>query len=247
MGNSRPGRLSRRAIDREVRHWPQCAAVRAAVRVRKCGPPGRERADRRGRDRRRRPRRPVAASAARGRPDRGAVRLQSAAGRGLQGQQEGRLARLPGLSQAARPQGHRRGDRGHRRVPARAALHSRLSRRGKDVYAEKPLDALHPRGPRPGRRRAQARAHLPGRLAAALDGDEPRRLRTGAQRRPGQGAGSARGQLHRAARTRRPSRCPRSRCPPGSTGTSGSTRPPCGRTTRSGWAGCAGGTSPAAR
>ena len=113
-----------------------------------------------------------------GRTDRRPVRLQSAPGRRLQGQEEGRLARLPGLSQDPGTQRHRRGDRGHGRIPAGAALHPRLPGR-QGHLRRKAVDPLYPRRARAGRRRAEIQSHLPGRHAAALDGHEPDRLRTG--------------------------------------------------------------------
>ena len=102
-----------------------------------------------------------------------------------------RLARLPGLSQAARPQGHRRGDRRPRGEFQRVLPCIHACQAGKDVYAEKPLTLYI----REGRAlvdavRRYSRVLQVG-IAAALDGHEPRRLRIGPQRRLGQAPRSA--------------------------------------------------------
>ena len=56
---------------------------------------------------------------------------------------------------------------------------------GKDVYAEKPLTLYVAKAGR-WSSRAALQSCVAGRLAAALDGDEPRGVRTGPQRRLGQ-------------------------------------------------------------
>ena len=208
--------------------------------------PGAERADSSRRDWCRRPGHAAVGAIARRRPDCRLVRLQSAPRRRLQGQERGRLARLPGLSQNPRPQRHRRGDRRHRRIPARAAVHSRLPGR-QGCLRRKAADALHPGRPDAGRRGPPARPHLASRHPAALDGHQPRGLRIGPQRRLGKTAAKS-APWPMAARSRAPpSPSPSSPFRPGSIGTCGSTRPPSAPSTAPGWAGCAGAISPAAR
>ncbi len=92
---------------------------------------------------------------------------------------------------------------GHRRIPAGAALHPCLPG-GKGHLRREAPDVVHPRRPRAGQRRAQARPRLPGGHPAALDGHEPHRLRVGSQRRPGQGEGSAGAQLPQLRSLARP-------------------------------------------
>ena len=101
---------------------------------------------------------------------------------GFKAKHKGELAHLPGLPQDSRPQGYRRGDRRHGRVSTRGALHPRLPG-GQGRLRRKAVDALHPRGAGAGQRRAALRSRPSGRLAAAVDGNEPRRLRTRPQRR----------------------------------------------------------------
>ena len=115
------------------------------------------------------------------------------------------VGRLPGLPQDARSQGHRRRGRRHARPRPGVRLHPRLPGRQGRLRREA-ADGHHRRGPRAGQRRAQARARLPGRLAAAVDGDEPIRLRVGPQRRHRQGPRGPGRQLHRPGRLHGPAR-----------------------------------------
>ncbi len=112
------------------------------------------------------------------------MRLQSAPGRGVQGQEKGILAGPPGLSKTLGTQRHRCGHHRHGRVSAGAALHPRLSGR-KGHLRRKTIDALHPGRPRAGECGAAMRPRLAGRLATTVDGHEPDRLRVGAHRRLG--------------------------------------------------------------
>ncbi len=157
------------------------------------------------------------------------------------------LARVSGLSQDAGPQGHRRGDRGHRRISAGACPASTPARPAKTSMPRSRSRSTSAKAARWSTPCGSYDRVFAGRHAAALDGDEPRGLRAGAQRRAGQGAGSPGHQLLWGRGFARCRTRPDSPCPRGSIGTCGSTRRPSGRSIRTGWAGCGGGISPAAR
>ncbi len=152
---------------------------------------------------------------------------------------------LPGLSRDVRQREARRGHHRHARSCPHAALHPCRAGRARCVR-RKAAHRVHPRRPRAGRRRAQAQARVPGRHAAAHDGDQPLLLRVHPRRQDRQSETSLGRQLPRPATLRRP--CPKNPSRRPTIGTPGAAPPSCGRSTTScNSPGCNGATTPAAR